>query len=283
MDMAKLSPAIQGNPDLRVYPDLASLLKDERVQMVSLCSPRRIEQAGHAIECLRAGKHVYAEKPAAVTNDELDVILRAAKSAGRCFHEMAGTIFDAPYYALRKLILSGTIGTVVQLFAQKSYPYYDGRPADEAVDGGLLRQNGIHAVRMAEHATGICVSEMKAVQTTLGDPKGEGLVMACAAMLKLENGGVGAITANYLNPKGFGQWGNEELRVFGTKGMAEITEGGRRTRVYLADRDAGEIPPFLAPRSFFDQVVDEALDGTAMELTLEEELHPLRVVNAAHP
>ena len=276
-----LAAELAKDASIRVYCDLASMLADGRVQMVSLCSPRRVEQARDAIECLRAGKHVYAEKPAAMKNEELDAILRAAQEAGRKFHEMAGTVFDAPYYAMRQFIRGGTIGEVVQVFAQKSYPYHDKRPADENIDGGLLRQVGIHAVRMVEHVTGIRVTEMHAVQTTLGDPKNEGLVMACATMLRLANGGVGVTSANYLNPKGFGQWGNEELRIFGDRGMAEVTDGGRRTHVYLADRDAGEIPAVPAPRGFFDQVVDEILDGTGMEMTLEEELNPLRVVNEA--
>ena len=276
-----LAAELGKDTSIRVYPDLASMLADERVQMVSLCSPRRVEQARHAIECLRAGKHVYAEKPAAMNNDELDAVLQAAKEAGRKFHEMAGTVFDAPYYDMRQFIRGGTIGEVVQVFAQKSYPYHDKRSADENIDGGLLRQVGIHAVRMVEHVTGIRVTEMHAVQTTLGDPKNEGLVMACATMLKLANGGVGVMSANYLNPRGFGQWGNEELRIFGDRGMAEVTDGGRRTHVYLADRDAGEIPAVPMARSFLDQMIDEILDGTEMEITLEEELHPLRVVNAA--
>ena len=48
-----------------VVPDLPALLARDDVDLVSLCSPRRADQAADAIACLRAGKHVYAEKPAA--------------------------------------------------------------------------------------------------------------------------------------------------------------------------------------------------------------------------
>lgn len=65
---------------------------DETLDLISLCSPSRKNQAKDAIECLRAGKHVYAEKPAAFSEKELPmsqeeelhplrVIIRAFDSA----------------------------------------------------------------------------------------------------------------------------------------------------------------------------------------------------------
>ena len=66
---------------------LDELLADPQVEIISLCSPRRADQARDAIRCLKAGKHVYAEKPAALTEWKLDEILTAAKESGREFHE----------------------------------------------------------------------------------------------------------------------------------------------------------------------------------------------------
>ena len=60
------------------YSTLDELLADPRVEIVSLCSPKRADQARDAIRCLEAGKHVYAEKPSALTEAELDEILAAA-------------------------------------------------------------------------------------------------------------------------------------------------------------------------------------------------------------
>ncbi|NJL32489.1 MAG: Gfo/Idh/MocA family oxidoreductase, partial [Phycisphaerales bacterium] len=134
---------------------LEQLLQLKDVDVVSLCSPVRGEQAKHAIQCLLAGKHVYAEKPCALSESELDAILAAAKSSGRVFHEMAGTVLSSRYYlAVRQAVLEGLIGTVVQVNAEKSYPWSENRPKDETTDGGLIRWVAVHAFRMVEHTTG---------------------------------------------------------------------------------------------------------------------------------
>jgi len=148
-----LSASLREEKTITHYQMLDDLLADPRVELVSLCSARR-EQAGHAIRALRAGKHVYAEKPCAMEEADLDAILDAARESGRMFHEMAGTAFDQPYLAMREIVRAGRIGEVVQVICEKSYPYHDGRPQDEDVDGGLIGQNAIHAVRFVEHVAG---------------------------------------------------------------------------------------------------------------------------------
>lgn len=46
---------------------------------------------------------------------------------------------------------------MVQVIAEKSYPYHERRPRDEDVDGGLILQCGVHAMRFVEHVAGACV------------------------------------------------------------------------------------------------------------------------------
>lgn len=262
-----------------VVPDLPALLARDDVDLVSLCSPRRADQAADAIACLRAGKHVYAEKPAARSEAELDAILAAAAASGRRFHEMAGSAFEQPWFAMRETVRAGMIGDVVQVAAQKSYPWHPHRPQDEAVDGGLICQCGIHAVRFIEHVAGVRIASVDALETTFGDPAGGGgLRMAAVLMARLENGGLASVTANYLNPPGFGNWGNEMVRIFGTKGMVEATDGGARTRLVTGKEDRGPLDCAATPPDWFGCVVADCLGRGAMPLTLEEELHPLRVV-----
>ena len=65
-------------------------------------------------------------------------------------------------------------GEIVQVFAQKSYPWHESRPQDEAVDGGLTLQVGIHAARFVEHVTGIRISSLDLIETTHGNPTANG-------------------------------------------------------------------------------------------------------------
>ena len=265
---------------VRRYQTLDELIGDPEVGIVSLCSPRRADQARDAIRCLEAGKHVYAEKPTALTEAELDAVLAAAKKAGREYHEMAGTAFAPNYAAMRRVVQEGKIGDVIQVLVQKSYRYGAGRPQDEAIDGGMFLQAGIHAARMVEHVGGVRIKTISGWETTFGKPekeKGDGKI-AAAVQIGLENGGLATIIINYLNPGHPSlPHGYETLRIFGTKGFVESIDGGARTRWVTATEKVEPLER-VPGLDYFDAVAAHLVTGVAMPLTLEEELHPLRML-----
>lgn len=272
-----------GVTDFAVLPDLDALLAQPGIELVVLCSPRRDQQAAESLQCLEAGKHVYAEKPCVLREEDLERIIRTARRVKRTFHEMAGTVFAQPFYAMRQVVASGKLGEIVQVLVQKSYPMHSQRPQDEGVDGGLITQCAIHAVRMVEQVSGLRVTAVDAVQTGLGNPTPfGGLNVAATLTLRLGNGGLGTVIANYLNPHAFGSWGNEALRLFGTQGMLEATDGGTRTRLVLDESDTGPLDVSAPAPDWFTAVVREILDGQPMPLTLDDELHPTRLVLRAN-
>lgn len=262
---------------------LSELLAVPDLHMVVLCSPRRCDQADDTIQALEAGVAVYAEKPCATTEEALDQILQAVEATGMVFHEMAGTVFSQPYHEMRKRVAEGVLGEVVQVFVQKSYPFHERRPQDEVVDGGLIAQSGVHAVRYIEQVAGVRVDSIDAWETGLGNPQaGSDLKMAASMMARLENGGVASVIANYLNPIGFGSWGNETVRIFGTRGMMEAVDGGTRTRLVLGEEDMGSIEISGSAPDWLTCVIGHIREGRPMPISLEEELHPTRVVLRAN-
>lgn len=283
MDEQVFSQNAGYNPDnIKFYDKLEDMLADGNIDLISLCSPKRKDQARDAIMCLNAHKHVYAEKPAALSFEELDTILDAAKRNNCCFHEFADTVFYEPYWSLKKIISSGAIGEVVQVYVQKSYSLRaNARPQDEVTDGGLIRWVGIHAVRFIEHITGIKVKDVKVFQTHKGNiDEIKGLYTASSWAMTLENGGVASACVNYLNPRGgFGRHGNESVRIFGTEGMAEITDGGTRSHVYTLTENLGEINCESSDcEDFFDIYMEHLSGKRPMPMSLEDEIHPLKVV-----
>jgi len=275
------SAGIENIEKIRRYETLERMLADEDIDLISLCSPMRKDQAADAIACLNAGKHVYAEKPGALSEEELEDILAAARENDREFHEMTDTVYYEPYWSMRKLIQSGKIGKVVQVYVQKSYRLrLVARPQNEVTDGGLIRWVGIHAIRFLEHITGEQVKEVKVYQTHLGNSnESEGLYTASSWAMTLENGGVASACVNYLNPKAFLKAGNEAIRVFGTEGMIEITDGSLFSHVYTHESNEGEIDISDSDcRDYFDLYMEHLRYGNPMPMSQEEELHPLRVV-----
>lgn len=284
MDSADHPSPFEPSADLRSYPTLAELLNDDDIELVVLCSPRRRDQAEDAIRALDAGKHVYAEKPCAMTETDLDAILATAERTGRQFHEMVNTALEQPYVAMRRIVESGALGRIVQVFAQKSYRNaFQRRPQDENIDGGLVMQVGVHAFRMIEHVGRQRIADVAAVTTRLGNPVNNGgLRMAASLAVRLAGGGIGSVVLNYLNPDAFPTWGNEQLCIFGTRGFVESRDAGAHTRLVVQQTDHGPLDVSEPARDFFDHYVDHLLGMGPMPFTLDEEIHPTRMIIRAH-
>lgn len=94
IDAASLPDELKRN--IRIYDTLDELLNDDEVELVSLCSPLRSEQAGQAVACMEAGKHVYGEKPSATTEEDLHHIMEVYRSTGKKYHEMSEPFWKFP-------------------------------------------------------------------------------------------------------------------------------------------------------------------------------------------
>ena len=100
--------------------------------------------------------------------------------------------------------------------------------------------------------------------------------MSSALLLTLANGGLASVTANYLNPRGTGVWGYESLRIYGTKGMIESTQGGTQTKLVLGDKDWGPLDVSDPGIDYLDMFLRTLLGSGKMPLRLEDELSPTR-------
>jgi predicted dehydrogenase len=97
---------------LRAHERLEDLLADPGVDLVDLCLPPHLH-ADAAIRALGAGKHVFCEKPLALTAADCDRMVAAARKAGRQL--LAGHVLPfVPEYAYaRKLIVEGRHGKLI--------------------------------------------------------------------------------------------------------------------------------------------------------------------------
>ena len=265
------------------YATLEELLADEQVEMVSLCSPRRADQAADALKCLLAGRHVYGEKPSTLREEDLDRIIATVAQTGFRYHEMGGVALEQPYLAMRDCIRSGAIGEVVQVFVQKSYPWADWRPKDESIDGGLATQVGIYPLRFIEQVAGLKATSVEIRETRLGnDHAGSDCLRAVSMLMTLENGGVASAISNYLNPSSHIVWGYDILRVFGTAGIVESNTLDGTARLLKPSAAPEQLDISTAAPSSLDLMIDSLLDGTPMPSSRTEEISPSRWVVRDH-
>jgi len=264
---------------VRRHPDLDALLADDEVEVVSLCSPRRDEQADHAIQCLEAGKHVVAEKPVALNLENVERIREAVKRTGQKFHGMAGTIYTGPFMRVREVARSGRLGEIVQVYAMKSYPFGTSRPQDRGIDGGMVMQAGVHAVRLMEGTTGLHLKRVCGFATSLGVPTEGSLQRAASLAFELDNRGVAIMAVNYLNHRSIGFHGNDQIRIFGTEGMVEAVDGASRMMVVTEESPPEALEPIdISTHLFYDHYFKWLRDDTPVYPAWEDELRFTQIV-----
>ena len=253
------------------YGTLENMLADDNVHVISLCSSRRNQQASHLLQAVRAGKHVLAEKPMAVNMQQLNEIKEAHRKSKVHIRSMLGALYESCFDVMKKTVDSGEVGEVVQVFAQKSYPYHERRPQDPGIDGGLIMQAGIHAVTFIRWVTSLEFTELFAYQTKHGNPLPGGLQMAASVSFNLDNGALGCIVINYLNPKKFPLWGNDQLRIHGTEGMVEAVDGCTRISITTNTHKTEELEVPEADHSrYLQEYVNLILQNSSMRLTAED-------------
>jgi predicted dehydrogenase len=67
---------------MAAYKHFTDLVNDPQVDLIDICLPPAMH-AEAAIQALRAGKHVFCEKPMALTTSECDQMLEAAERSGK--------------------------------------------------------------------------------------------------------------------------------------------------------------------------------------------------------
>lgn len=97
---------------LRTCPDLESLLADDGVDAVLLATPNALH-ADQAIAALAAGKHVFCQKPIALTLKDADRVVEAAAASDRVVQLGFMLRFTPPLPALHRRVSEGELGTPI--------------------------------------------------------------------------------------------------------------------------------------------------------------------------
>jgi len=94
------------------YLDHKELLADPDVHIVEILTPHFLHK-DMVIDALEAGKHVSLQKPPAVTIEEMDEMIAAARESGTKLKVFENFIFYPPYLRAKQMIEAGEIGDPV--------------------------------------------------------------------------------------------------------------------------------------------------------------------------
>lgn len=205
--------------------DYRELLAREDIDTVSICTPNALHEQ-MAIDALRAGKHVYLDKPVAVTAEAAERILRVQQETGRLCQVVMNNLFFPSTMRARQLVQEGRLGEILSF----SCRYLHSGSVDplramgwkQGLQGGVLLDMGSHALDLLTWLIGWPSEVLCAMRTLYPErPTAEGGVCRELAddhalmMLRMKNGALGTVEASKIAT---GTSDEMTLEICGTKG-----------------------------------------------------------------
>jgi len=200
--------------------DYADALSDPDVEAVVLATPHALH--GAQIEAaVAAGKHIFCEKPLALTKAGAEKAVRLCRDAGLVLGMGHERRWEPPVAELLARADAGDLGRVHQIEANFSHDKFLALDrdnwrlkADQAPAGGMTA-TGIHlldlSVRLLGPAQSVwCVCEQLSSDLPQGD--------TVAAYVKFRGGGTSYVSASLANPF------VSRFAVFGSKGWIDIRD-----------------------------------------------------------
>ena len=228
--------------------DWQALVSDPRVDVVSITTPNSLHR-DMAIAALEAGKHVWCEKPMALTVEDAEAMTKAAAKSGTKTLLGYNYVRNPALQHARRLIQEGAIGRIVDFRGQVDEDYlanedltWTWRCRIDQGGLGVLGDITCHLVSLAHYLVGDITDLSATIETAyptrpLGDGSGQSGAVEnediAHSLVKFENGIKGILASSRV------AWGRKNVirvEIHGTKGMICFDqERMNELELYLAE------------------------------------------------
>jgi predicted dehydrogenase len=208
----------------RAYHDLDEMLADERVDVVTICTPSGAHMEP-GLAALKAKKHVIVEKPLEITLKRCDKLIDEAAKNGVVLSTIFPSRFHGPAREIRRAVENGRFGKLalgdayVKWF--RTQQYYDSgawRGTWELDGGGALMNQAVHSVDLLTWFMGD-VLEVSAHTATIAHER-IAVEDVAVATLRFRNGALGVIEASTAAYPGY----LKRIEISGSHGTAIMEE-----------------------------------------------------------
>ncbi len=256
--------------------DYRRLLDSPDIDVVSICTPNECHEE-MAVAALRAGKHVYIDKPLAVTADGARRIAEAAEAAPGFTRVAFNNRYLPATLRARQLVEEGRVGRVLTFSARylHSGSIDPNRPAGwkQGLQGGVLLDLGSHALDLLTWLAGYPRRVLCKTFTLYSQrpAPGGGLERALSEdhvqlLLEMDGGSVGGVEASKIatgsndeltleirGDRGALRWNSMDLNYleFYDNTLPEADLGGMRgfTRIESVGRYPAPGGRFVPPKN----------------------------------
>lgn len=245
-DPSARQAAVQRGVDC-CYESYDALLADPAVEAVAL-GGCYADRGSMAIQALRAGKHVIADKPLCTSLAELDTIEKLAKERHLLVSCMFTMRFEKKIRAVKALAESGALGEINNVYFGGQHPLqYGRRPMwyfEEGKHGGVINDIAIHGIDVLRYAFGLSVDRVLAARCWNRFAEAEPDFKDSAQMMLAAKNGAGILAdVSYAIPDGveFSLPYYWQFYIWGTKGTIRFSLNEEKSYYYLA----GQKEPIL--------------------------------------
>lgn len=268
--------AATDNPGIAVYKTYDEFLADPSVDLVIVTTPPNSHRE-LAVRACEAGKHVFVDKPFAMTLSETEEMFTAADKAGVVIHCHQSRRYDGEYRRIREVIREGRIGKVVHI--RRVWSQYGEAWASWGIEGfnptwrvqrefggGMVYDYAPHCGDQVLQLMDEPLEQVYADVRSIKFSKEVDDHFSC--MMRFQNGGTALVEASNMARLSSPHW-----YVVGTTGCITAT-GVKSTVEVLADgMDEPEIlQPLDEIQDLYDNLVAACTGETAPNVT-PSELH----------
>ncbi len=214
----------------RATDDWRAAIADPRVEVVSITTPNRLH-AEMVLAAAAAGKHIWCEKPMAVTLEDARAMAGAIERAGVAAAFGYNYIQNPAFLHAVELVREGRIGRIIHFRGLVDEDYqadpetpWSWRSLRAEAGLGVLGDLTCHLISMAQRLAGpfsVTSADMQTVHRMRPLPDGNAMAEVenedvASALLRFENGAQGVISSSRV------AWGRKNrlsFEVHGDKGM----------------------------------------------------------------
>jgi UDP-N-acetylglucosamine 3-dehydrogenase len=127
--VGRREPKVKEQADSLGVPGLTDpwkLLDDDTVDAIDVCYPTYIHR-DYVVAALQRGKHVFCETPIALSLQEVDAMIAAARSSGKLALVALVMRFVDTYVYVHDAVKSGELGKPLVAYAYRAGPRWPGR------------------------------------------------------------------------------------------------------------------------------------------------------------
>lgn len=224
-------------------------------------------------EFLRRDVYVFAEKPLAITIEQLNMLEEVQNSSRAFVSAMFGIRGESWFVTVREAIKS--LGEVRLLNGQKSYRMGNRPDYYKKMEtfGGIIPWVAIHAIDWVHELSGRPTFKTVRGLSNADCNRGHGeMDVTSLCQFELEGGILASVSADFMRPMSSPTHDDDRVRVVCTEGVVEYKQG----KVTVIDKDGERELPLLGAEDVFEQML-RRIDGEDVGVSPEDSFYVTRV------